>query len=115
MAPAKSIFRSKRVAVSLIALFILAAGIEGLHIWFVNNARTLLIYMVEQKSKGKVKLALSEVSFDCFSRKLKVREADLMSTDSTTSPTTYKIQFRKLTIPINSISALIFQKKLFLD
>lgn len=115
MAPAKSIFRSKRVVISLIVLFILAIGIVGLHIWFVNNARTLLIQMVEQKSKGKIKLALSEVSFNFFSRKLKIREADLMSTDSTTSPTTYNVQFRKLTIRINSISALIFQKKLYLD
>lgn len=115
MAPAKSIFRSRRLIITLVVLFILAIGIVGLHIWFVNNARTLLIQMVEQKSKGKVKLALSEVSFNFFSRKLKVREADLMSTDSTTSPTTYKIQFRKLTIRINSISALVFQKKLYLD
>jgi hypothetical protein len=115
MAPANSIFRSKRLVISLIVLVILAIGVVGLHIWFVNNARTLLVEMVHQKSKGKVKLALSEVSFDFFSRKLKVREADLMSTDSTTSPTTYKIQFRKLTIRINSISALIFEKKLYLD
>ncbi len=115
MPAASSIFKDRRFKIAIIAFFILLIATIGLHIWFVNNARQLLIDMVHQKSKGKVRLELSEISVNLFSRKLKVREADLLSTDSTTSPTTYNIKFRKLTIRINSLSELIFRKKLYLD
>ncbi len=116
MATANSKPRSKRLLIVLLVVCgVLALLTIGLHIWFVNNARSVLKEMVATKSKGKVKLELSKLSFDFFSNKLQVREADLVSTDSLTQPTTYRIKFRKLTLRINSLLPLIFQKKLLLD
>jgi hypothetical protein len=116
MVPAKSKSRYKRLlTVSIVVFALLAVSVLGLHIWFVNNARSVLKEMVAAKSNGKIKLELSKLTFEFFSNKLQVREADLTSTDSLTNPTTYHIKFRKLTLRINSIWPLVFQKKLLLD
>ncbi|HVG11528.1 MAG TPA: hypothetical protein VM843_00935, partial [Flavisolibacter sp.] len=113
-ATSKSRYR-KIIRLLLIFCGVLVLAVAGLHIWFVNNARGVLIDMVHTKSKGKIKLELSKLSFDFFSNKLKVREADLVSTDSLTQPTTYHIKFRKLTLRVNSFWPLILQKRLLLD
>ncbi|MFN2440048.1 MAG: hypothetical protein ABR503_12670, partial [Chitinophagaceae bacterium] len=89
--------------------------ILGLHIWFVNNARGILKQIVTERSQGKFKLELSQISFNFFEKKLKFREADLVSTDSISQPTTYHVKFRKLTLRINSFWPLLLQKKLLLD
>ncbi|HVE61253.1 MAG TPA: hypothetical protein VNA26_05510, partial [Chitinophagaceae bacterium] len=89
--------------------------ILGLHIWFVNNARGILKQIVTERSQGKFKLELSQISFNFFDKKLKFREADLVSTDSISQPTTYHVKFRKLTLRINSFWPLLLQKKLLLD
>ncbi len=116
MATAKNKPRYRRlVTVSLIIAGIFIVGITVLHIWFVNNARSVLKEMVETKSKGKIKLELTKLSFEFLSNKLQIREADLISTDSLSQPTTYHIKFRKLTLRINSFWPLIMQKKLLLD
>ena len=116
MAAANSKSRNRMILkILLIVCGVLVLVVAGLHIWFVNNARSVLIDMVHTKSKGKIKLELSKLSFDFFSNKLKVREADLTSTDSLTQPTTYHIKFRKLTLRINSFWPLIVQRKLLLD
>ena len=116
MATAKSKPRYKKLITAIFIICgIVVLSIVGLHIWFVNNARGVLKDMVHTKSGGKIKLELSKLSFDFFSNKLQVREADLTSTDSLTQPTTYHIKFRKLTLRVNSFWPLILQKKLLLD
>jgi hypothetical protein len=87
----------------------------GLHIWFVNNARTVLKQIVVAKSHGKIKLELSQLRFEFLSNKLQVREADLVSTDTTRQTTTYHVTFRKLTLKVASFWPLLFQKELLLD
>lgn len=87
----------------------------GLHIWFVNNARGVLKQIVATKSHGKIKLELSQLRFEFLSNKLQIREADLVSTDTLSQPTTYRVKFRKLTLRINSFWPLLFQKQLLLD
>jgi hypothetical protein len=116
MATAKKRPSYKRLlTVLLVTCGVIILSVVGLHIWFVNNARGVLKNMVHTKSNGKIKLELSKITFDFFSKKLQVREADLTSTDSITQPTTYHIKFRKLTLRVNSFWPLLFQKKLQLD
>lgn len=110
----KSVFR-RFFKILLIVIGIHAVVILGLHIWFVNNARGVLKQIVSEKSGGKLKLSLSKLSFDFFSNKLQIREADLESTDTISQPATYHVQFRKLTLRIHSFWPLILQKKLILD
>lgn len=99
----------------LVITAVLLVGSLGLHIWFVKNARGVLKQMVAEKSGGKIKLELSAVSFSLFSNKIQIREADLLSTDSLTQPTTYRVKFRKLTLRVASFWPLLLQKKLLLD
>ncbi len=110
VSPKKRFLRLTAIVFGILGLIIL-----GLHIWFVNNARGILEDIVLEKSKGKFRLELSQVSFDFLSNKLKFREADLISTDSTTQPTTYRVKFRKLTLRVNSFWPLIFNNQLLLD
>src|SRR5215216_1871983 len=104
--------RRKLLKVSLIILGVFALAVLALHIWFVNNARNLIKDIVAERSHGKLKLELSHVSFDFFSNKLQVREASLVSTDSTTQATSYRIAFRKLTLKTGSFWSLLFHNKL---
>lgn len=87
----------------------------GVHLWFGHNARKVLKQIVYTKSNGNMKLELNELSFDLLSNKIKIREADLVSTDSVNLASTYHVKFRKLTLRVNSFWPLIFQNKLLLD
>ncbi|MDB5196172.1 MAG: hypothetical protein JWP88_542, partial [Flaviaesturariibacter sp.] len=107
--------RKRFLKLSLITVGILVIATLGLHLWFVGNARGVLKQMVKEKSGGKLKLDLSELSFDFFDNKIKIREADLLSTDSLTQPITYRVKFRKLTLRVNSFWPLLLQRKLLLD
>ncbi|MEJ7671558.1 MAG: hypothetical protein WKF59_02310 [Chitinophagaceae bacterium] len=108
--------RSKRFfKIFLIFFAVIAFVVAGLHIWFVKNARNVLIEMVDKKSKGKIKLELSQLSFNFFTNSLQIRQADIASIDSLNSDVTYHVQFRKLTLRVNSFWPLILRKQLLLD
>jgi hypothetical protein len=107
--------RRRVINILLVSIGILVLSVLSLHIWFVNNARGVLKQIVADKSHGKVKLELSQLSFDFFSNKLQIREADLVSTDTVNQATTYHVKFRKLTLHIHSFWPLVLQKKLLLD
>ena len=99
----------------LLALGVLVLAVIGLQVWFVHNAKGILKDIVTARSHGKVKLELSQLTFNFFSNKLQVRQADLVSVDSTTSPTTYRIQFRRLTLRVASFWPLLLKKQMTLD
>lgn len=107
--------QKKFIKVALITVGVCLLIVAGLHIWFVNNARGVIKTMVTEKSRGKLKMELSEISFDFFSNKIKIRQADLFNTDSTSSATTYHVKFRKLTLRVGSFWSLLLQRKLILD
>src|SRR5215213_3648110 len=79
--PYKRFFKS--VLITTVVFFI---TVLGLHIWFVNNARSVLKQIVVVKSHGKINQASS-----------------------------YHVKFRKLTLRVTSFWALLFQKQLLLD
>jgi hypothetical protein len=116
MTPSKTKSRRKRLfRLLLVTLAVLVISIAGLHIWFVNNARAVLKQIVSEKSHGKLKVELSKLSFDFFSNKLQIHEADLVSTDTVNMATSYHVKFRKLTLRIHSFWPLILERKLLLD
>jgi hypothetical protein len=90
-------------------------ALVGGHLWFVHNARSILKQIVAEKSHGKLKIELSQFSFDLFSNKLQIKQADLISTDSVTQAVTYHVTFRKLTLRVHSFWPLLFERKLLLD
>ncbi len=107
--------RKKIFKIFLILFAVFAMVVAGLHFWFVKNARTVLIQMVDKKSGGKIKLDLSQLRFNFLTNTLQIREADITSTDSLQAATTYHVKFRKLTLRVNSFWPLILRKQLLLD
>jgi hypothetical protein len=99
----------------LVTVLVVLLAIAGLHLWFVNNARSILKQMVASESHGKLRLDLSELSFELTSNKIQIREADLISLDSLNQATTYHVKFRKLTLKVASFWPLLLRKKLLLD
>ncbi|HEY1115099.1 MAG TPA: hypothetical protein VGE66_16125 [Chitinophagaceae bacterium] len=113
--PRPSLQSKRYLKTFLIALGVLVLAITGLQVWFVHNAKGILKDIVTERSQGKVKLELSQLTFNFFSNKLQVRQADLLSVDSTTSPTTYRIQFRRLSLRVASFWPLLLKKQMTLD
>lgn len=107
--------QKKYIKILLLVTAVFAFGILGVHIWFVNNARGVLKQIVANKSHGKLKLELSQLTFNFFSNNIKVGEAELSSTDSISNPSTYHVTFRKLTLRVRSFWPLLLQKRLLLD
>ena len=105
----------KLVRVGLIVVGVFALAVLGLHIWFVNNARSVLKQIVYDQSHGKLKLELSQLRFEFLTNKLQIRVADLQSTDTVSQPISYHVRFRKLTVRVHSFWPLLFQHKLLLD
>ncbi len=99
----------------LVTAVIFSVTVLGLHIWFVNNARSVLKQIVTAKSQGKINLELSQLRFEFLSNKLQIREADLSSNTKLDQTTTYHVKFRKLTLRVTSFWSLLFQKQLLLD
>lgn len=99
----------------LITLGVVVLAVIGLQVWFVHNAKGILKDIVTARSHGKVKLEMSQLTFNFFTNKLQVRQADLVSVDSLTSPTTYRIQFRRLTLRVASFWPLLLKKQMTLD
>ncbi len=100
--------------------FLTVAGIPvimilALHLWFVHNARSVLKQYIAEQSGGKIKLELSQLDLNLLSKRLQIKEADLLSTDSLNEPITYHVTFNKLSLKVGSVWKLLFQKKLLLD
>jgi hypothetical protein len=102
----------KRFITVVIALAII---LFGLRLWFVHNARSILKNYITEQSRGKIRLELSELNVNLLAKRLKIHEADLVSTDSLHEPITYHVTFSELSLNVRSVWALIFEKKLQLD
>ncbi|HMJ47101.1 MAG TPA: hypothetical protein VK498_07205, partial [Ferruginibacter sp.] len=111
--PGKS--RKKFNRILLLVPAIIGFIILGLHIWFVNNARSVLKQIVTNKSNGNLKMELSQLTFNFITNDIKVRQAEITSTDTIHNPATYHVTFRKLTLRVRSFWPLLLQRKLLLD
>ena len=100
---------------ALYGLGIIMILVLGLQIWFVKNAKDILKTIVEEKSKGRIKLELSDVSFSVFNNRMQIKDGDITSTDSVTVTTSYHVTFNKLTLKVASFWPLILKRDLKLD
>jgi hypothetical protein len=101
--------------VTLVICLLIGLSALALHIWFVNNARDVLKEIVTEKSEGKFRLELSQLTFDFFSNTMQARIADISSTDTINQPVTYHVKFRRLTLHVGSFWPLLFKNNLVLD
>ena len=110
-----SSFSKLILKVTLVICLLIGLSALALHIWFVNNARDVLKEIVTEKSEGKFRLELSQLTFDFFSNTMQARIADISSTDTINQPVTYHVKFRRLTLHVGSFWPLLFQNNLVLD
>ena len=115
MRSSKPIYRTRLVRILFVSAIVITISSIGVHLWFKYNARKVLKRYISEQSHGKIKLELSELDLDLFLNKLQIREADLVSTDSTHEAITYHVTFRKLTLRVASVWDVLFKNKLVLD
>jgi hypothetical protein len=102
----------KRLIVVAVVLVIIGFS---LHIWFVHNARNVLKNYISEQSGGKIRLELSELDLNIFTKKLVLHNVDLVSTDSVNQPITYHVKFNTLDLRVGSLWQLLINSQLKLD
>ncbi len=107
--------RKKYLKVSIIVVATLGILVLALNYWYVNNARRVLKEYIYNESDGRIKLELSNLNLNLLSNRIRIYNADLVSTDSLTAPITYHVSFSNISVKIGSLMSLIFEKKLLLD
>lgn len=115
MKGSKPFYRRRWIIILVITPIVVTLTSIALHIWFKANARKVLKRYITEKSNGKLRLELSGLDLNLFLNRVQIREADLISTDSTDEAITYHVKFRKLTLRVESVWALLFKKQLLLD
>ena len=71
--------------------------------------------IVYSQSHGKLKLELSQLSFNFLTSHLQVKGANLVSTDSATAAASYRIVFGKLSVRVGSFWPLLFKDEISID
>jgi hypothetical protein len=115
MRSSRPIHRTRLVRILFISAIAITLISIGLHIWFKYNARKVLKRYISEQSNGRIQLELSSLDLNLFLNRLQIREADLISTDSLHESITYHVKFRKLTIRVASVWALLFKNELKFD
>src|SRR5450432_1163941 len=109
---AKRSFRRSFIKATLVIILIFTLGFGALYIWFVHNSNRLLIDYVNEKSAGRLKLELSNVTFDFMHNEVKIFKAKIISTKKNNPYITYQVGFREITLHTNSIWSLLFNRSL---
>ncbi|MEO8110279.1 MAG: hypothetical protein ABI594_09610 [Ginsengibacter sp.] len=97
---------------SLIIVGIFLLAFIGLYVWFIHNSNRLLIDLVSEKSGGKLKLEVSNVTFNFFSNEVKIHKAKISSTNKDQSEITYRVGFQKISLTTNSLFQAFFKNSL---
>jgi hypothetical protein len=97
------------------AAVLLTILLFALQLWYVRNAGSILKSFISERSAGKIKLELSELDINLFSKRLTIDEATLSSTDSLGEPISYHVAVNRLSLNVGSVWALLFRKQLLLD
>ncbi len=105
-------FRKHATKVLLVIIVIFSLFIAGGYIWFVHNSKRILIDLFNERSQGKLKLQLADVTFNFINSTVKIREAKITSTDKNEPPISYKVSFTKITLHTNTIWSLLARRSL---
>lgn len=115
MASIRSTSRFKLLKISIVILVIALVSLFIVHQWFANNARKALTQYIAEQSNGNIQLTLSGLDVNLFTKRLKINDAVLISTDSLNSPITYQASFSQLSLNVASVWSLLINKELLLD
>ncbi|MEO8412582.1 MAG: hypothetical protein ABI472_02945 [Ginsengibacter sp.] len=96
------------LAICIICLLALSIG----YVWFIDNSKRLLIDLVNDRSKGRLKLKIAEVTFNFVNSEVKIREAKITSTNKNNDPIIYQVSFSKIMLHTNSLWSLLLSQSL---
>ena len=99
----------------LAAAALLAILLFALQLWYVRNAKIILKEFITEQSDGRIKLELSKLDINLFSKRLTINEATLSTADSLRDPISYHVRFNRLSLNVGSVWSLFFKKTLLLD
>ncbi|HEX8461910.1 MAG TPA: hypothetical protein VF623_10790 [Segetibacter sp.] len=99
----------------IITAAVLTVLLFALQLWFVASAKSILKQYITEQSQGKIKLELSHLDLNLWTKHLQIHKADLLSTDSLKEPITYHVTFSRLSLKVGSVWGLLFKKELLLD
>jgi len=108
-------FGKKLLKITGYILGSLAILLTAFHFWFIYNAKDMLESMVEKKSNGKLKLKVEKLSYDYFSRTMKIKKAVFLTTDTATAATAYRFDIKEIKIKLTALLPFIIEKKLLID
>lgn len=102
---------------NILALVLLGLIFLGgiFHFWFINNTEQFFENIVSTQSNGKVKLKVKSVSFNYFSRNVRLQQAEFFSEDTLSSTNSYRFNVADLKIKVKSVRALIFKQEILID
>ncbi len=115
MASIRSTSRFKLLKISIVLTIIAIVIFFVVHLWFTHNARKALTQYIAEQSEGNIQLSLSGLDLNLLTKRLKINNAVLISTDSINSPITYQASFSQLSLKVASVWSLLFNNKLLLD
>jgi hypothetical protein len=105
-------FRKIFITLSLIIFGVLVIFIGVTYAWFVHNSKRLLIDLVNERSNGKLKLKLAEVTFDFTNNQVKIRQAKITSTNKESGYVKYEVSFKRIILHTNSVWFLLANRSL---
>jgi hypothetical protein len=103
-------FGRKLLKITGISLGILAMLLTSFHFWFIAHAKELLQDTVEKKSNGKLKLKVEKLSYNYFSRKMVIKQAVFINTDTLTAPSSYRFAVKEIRLQLKALLPLVLKQ-----
>jgi hypothetical protein len=111
-----SIPRNKKLSSILAIVFLVLIVLGGIfHFWFINNTEKIFENIVLNQSQGQIKLNVEKVSFNYFSRNIRLQQARFISEDTLTASNIYQFNVSDLNLRVKSIRSLIFNQEILID
>lgn len=108
-------FSKKFLRITGIILGIILLLLLSFHLWFIHHSKDLLELMVESRSNGNLKLKIEKLSYNYFTRKMRITRAVFYSADSSNVSTAYQFKVRKVNLKLKALIPFLTEKKLMIE
>ncbi|ANH79929.1 hypothetical protein A8C56_02105 [Niabella ginsenosidivorans] len=98
----------------MITLGIFATVILAFNFWFIDHAEDAIEQIVDQQSKGKLKLKIEKFRFNWIKNRIELNKAVFYSADSSAN-SVYNVSVNRITIKAKGFLPLLFNKEILID
>ena len=89
--------------------------ITALHFYVVNNAESLIEYLVKKESNDKLRLKIKNIKFNYFSKKVELENVSFYSNDSLDLKTSYNFNIDNIRLKVKALLPIFTRKELLID